>query len=373
MSYFGLVALILAHFLVTAAPAYLVLIFSLVAKKGVKLPLRVVLYLCAWSCYWVAVLGYGSSSAVWTHLLFYSGFLIPWIVIQNNKWAEAFVNEKFIIALCLLTILEAALFNSPIGERLYFFPEEGSERFRMFGIYQRPAGLGGNSSMTAGVLWFLVVLNEQVRGAIKSSTKFLVFATTVVLASGTGFALLMVYLSIAAFRRGRANVKYFVRGGLYVLLLAVALAVPFGFFGNVESSDKYSFDYAVLIYDYKVYEIEESLKLMFDGGDRGAMLLGHQILGGEAATSGDFGYLITLHAIGWIGALLLLLVPFLYPGALWRNIVPTLFFYLSFVHYPGLLSPPGQVLLACYLCLLARSGKKAGTTHIESAGTYQPA
>jgi hypothetical protein len=52
----------------------------------------------------------------------------------------------------------------------------------------------------------------------------------------------------------------------------------------------------------------------------------------------------------------LLAAPLLY-SASWRRFAgPTIFFYMTFIHYPSLLSPPGAVLFGFYVFFLSRHG-----------------
>jgi len=363
--YAGLIGLIFAQYLTTAVPAYLLMMIGLLLRRGVKLPSRIVLYLCAVTLYWVAVMSYATGKNVFTHMLFYFGFLLPLIVFASDRRISIsfFVNEKTLIGLCLLTLLEAVLFNSPVAHLLYFFPPEGSnDRIVIFGFYQRPMGIGGNPSLTAAILFFFAVLNDRIHGVTKLATQALIVVTTLALASGTGFGLLLVYLLVLAFRSIRYNIKGIALGVFYLSILLAALALALGFIVDLwslrlqENFDKFSIGYFVLMYNYKML-VAASL---FDGIDIEAILFGRQIISSAATTTGDAGMLNAVSALGLVGTMLLFAAPFLYVRGIWRNIVPTMFFFLSFVHYMGLLTPPGQVLLACYVWWLVQSGYGAG-------------
>jgi len=388
LNYFGLFALIFAQYLTTAVPAYLILIICLVSGANTKLPTRAVLYICAVVLYWLSVLSYATGKNIFTHILFYFGFLLPFLIIYVNRRIriDVLINEKTIIGLCLLTIFEAVLFNSPIGQHLYFFPKGDNEITSIFGFYQRPTGIAGNASLTSVVLFFLVVLTEQIRGAIKLRTRILVLATTLVLASGAGFGLVLIYLVILAFRSRRFTKKDFAVGFAYLLIVMAAIAVALGFIVEAEKAEnfKLSIDYFILMYDYKMYLVTSFLE---QDASLETLLFGSQIVFDQPGTTGDNGLLGAVRYIGWIGATLVFMAPLLYPGALRRYFVPFLFFCLSFVHYMGLLTPPGQVLFACYLSSLAwtkhiareplgllpnsklrnRSGKPGGHVSVSSA------
>lgn len=354
----GIAALVFSQYVTTAVPAYLILSSSFLVSGTIRIPARVLLYLGAVLSFWLIVLLVGAevnAINIGTHFLFYFGFLFPLIAILTNRGIKvnSLLSEKVIIGLCLLILLEAIAFNSPIAENLYFFPSADSQdRVSLFGIYQRPMGVAGNPSMTAVVLFFLVALVERFRGAIRTRTQVMVVVTTLVLASGMGFSLLLLYLLISIGRSFRFSRKDWIRMGLYLTLFVLGLAVVIE--GQFENFQKFSLDYAVLMYDYKM----DLLTSQWDGATLESVLLGNQVTHDFVATSGDTGFVIAPDAIGVVGACLLFMAPLLYAGSIRRNIIPTVYFYVSFLHYPGLLSPPGQVLFACYIYMLARSTYK---------------
>ena len=350
----GLIALIFAQYLTTAIPAYLLLLLSLVSGTTVKLPTRFALYLCAVCCYWLAVVAHATGKNVFVHMLFYFGFFMPLVAIFSEKRIaiEAIINERNIIGICGLTIIEAILFNSPIGQHLYWFPQEGTiDRTAMFGFYQRPMGIAGNASMTSSVLFFLVVLTEHIRGHLKVSVRVLIVLTAILLASGTAFGLLMLYALIQGLRLRRFSRANIAGALVFTLILAIGMGVAFGYFGTLESYSKFSIQYFQLMYEYKLYGAETLVSHI----NPNTALLGKQIAQQVVTTTGDGGFLSVPATIGFLGAGLLFIAPLLHPGGVQKTIVPTVFFYISFVHYPGLLTPPGQVLVACFLLLLARN------------------
>src|SRR3989338_8540352 len=122
LTYFGLIALIFAQYMTTAIPAYVALIIALLLRANIKLPSRIIVYICAVTLYWLPPFSYLTGKNIVTHILYYFGFLLSLIVFASDKRIsiDFFVNEKFLIGLCLLTISEAILFNLPIAQHLYF-------------------------------------------------------------------------------------------------------------------------------------------------------------------------------------------------------------------------------------------------------------
>ena len=74
LTYFGLIAMLLGQYVTTVVPAYAALTIALLLRVGVKMPSRVILYICAVALYWLAVLSYATGKNVFTHMLFYFGF-----------------------------------------------------------------------------------------------------------------------------------------------------------------------------------------------------------------------------------------------------------------------------------------------------------
>jgi hypothetical protein len=356
LSGFGLVMLFFSQYITTAIPAYVLLVISLFAGGKLRLPVKIYLYLAAVVIYWLAVFGHGIAHHLFTNLVFYFGFLIPLLVMENHRVRGFFMTERFVIFLCLLILAEAVLVNSQFAPFLHFLPPDGSsERVQFFGFYQRPMGFSGNASMTSVVLIFIVTLIDCVHNEVQLSTKLLVVGAVLLLASGTGFALLLVYILIYIIRSlMKGGFRGIVGALAYALVFSLGALIATNPFSELENFDKFSTSYIKFILNSKLMALVEEL----DGDTGGMWLFGQQVQVTVAATSGDFGFLVTASAIGLIGAVLLFGAPMLYANAIPLLAVPTLFFFISFAHYPGLLSPPGQVVFAYYINRLAHTKGK---------------
>ena len=265
---------------------------------------------------------------------------------------------------------------------MYFFPIEGSsERVNFFGFYQRPLGVAGNASMSSVISIFALslrdVLNKNSTNILKikytedigffsNSKSFLSYQlfftclSVLLLMSGMGFGCLFLYIFILLIDKNNFTVK----GSLSFSITLITLCTMAFLMTSELGLDKLSLNYFNLLVELKkdsflaVYT-DNVLNLtnlrIFFGGQIDTNV-------SSVFTSGDFGYLVTYEAIGVVGMFLVLATPLLFWSSLiiyWR---PTVIFYASFLHYPGLLSPPGAVLFSLYLYLLYRCKiKKSGT------------
>ena len=124
---------------------------------------------------------------------------------------------------------------------------------------------------------------------------------------------------------------------------------------NIYNSNKFSLTYISYIFIYKFFLISgdtESTRSLLEA------LFGMQINSStKVTTSGDLGFKVIYVAVGSIGLLLILIAPLLYIKTIKYFIIPMIFFILSFVHYPGLLSGPGSILFGTFLYILNRTHK----------------
>jgi hypothetical protein len=370
LSRFGLLTLCFSRFLLTTIPAQAVLLLSVISRGRIVLHRRIALYILAATCYWAVVFLLNPSTVIVSHILFYSGFVVPLVAFLNTRTKSIVLENRYIIGICGLVVLEAILVNSGMLRYLYFFPPEGSsERVLFFGFYQRPLGIAGNASMTAGVLVFTLALRDHFTGNTRllKPTTILTFIAILLLASGAGFLFFFAYVTIHTIRTFRMSVRWICTVLGYTLLGSIVVMLAFTWLTKVEDFNKASAEYYVQTYDYKVERAEG----LVTEKNWLTIWLGNQVMAGSIAeTSGDFGYAITLGAIGICGLSLVVLVPLLFLKAIPHMLTPTIFFYLSFIHYPGLLSPPGQVVFAYYIYLLAqaRRGRRHGTRGASMMG-----
>jgi hypothetical protein len=375
----GLLLLYFARFLTTTVPAQALLACTFLVKPA--LPGKVWAYVLLVACYWATVFNLNPSHVPLHNLLFYFSFAIPSIIFISSKPnnADRWIATPFIQAICGLTLLEAIILNSPFASSIsYLLPPNwatSTEHALLFGSYQRPLGIAGNASMTSGVLIFSTVLADASRRVLPNAaasasqhdseklradqTSFfshrtvLLTITILALASGTGLGLLILYFMSQSLARFNWTVGKLAR---FITILAIPSVILYGVFtsfNNIEGFSKFSSSYALSILNLKAATVSGAIE---SHAGVSALLFGNQVDVRKLTpdTSGDFGYGVMYNAIGALGASCVLLAPFIFASSVRKFLAPTIVFYTTFIHYPGLLSPPGAVVFGLYLYLLFR-------------------
>lgn len=348
---FAYTFLYFSRFLLTAVPAQ-ALLFLLFLKRPMAPP-RVIVYAAVCLLYvTVAMVVAPAPTAVpLRNAIFFLSFLPPLLVMFSRGDARIrfYTANTFIIFLCVLTIVEMVLVNTSWGANIWFFPANHPHRHLIFGKgwYQRPSGFTGIASSTGFILVMSMVLADFESAKIQfvSLRNAMVVATLVILASGTGFVMFGIYLALCLMPQG---VRIRRSQLLSIPFIAVALGLlMYGANGGLWTNElnKFSFDYVDLIIENKMImlrgvQTQAPLELFFGRQVATTPLL---------STMNDFGYFALFDSMGLVGLTLVLGVPFLFLGAWRRMKAATLFYFLSFVHYPALCSPPGAVLTAIYL------------------------
>lgn len=348
----GLGALYFSRYLLSTVPAQLLLVCLLIIKSRAPRTVRVYVVLCF--IYFLAVILVHPSVTAVRHMLFFFSFVPPFLVMLSarNSLHNFAVTPSFIVAVCVITVAEAIALNSPLSGYLWFFPEDHAYRTLFNGFYQRPSGVAGVASSSGALVVFSLVLCDagQPRWTVLSKQMVAAVVTLIVLASGTGFVLFVLYLALRAAIRAKRRVSQMSRLSAFGLVSLLAFGSVGVFAAN--GLTHFSLDYVSAIYDNKAAAVRAWAAEDMRGDE---LLLGHQISGSEPAltTSGDFGYMSMVSSIGLLGTMLVVGTPLLFAGSLHAFAVPSILFLLSFVHYPALSSPPGALLFALYLQMLA--------------------
>lgn len=386
----GLLLLYFARFLTTTVPAQALLACVFLVKP--TLPGKVWAYVLLVACYWATVFALNPSHVPLQNLLFYFSFVTPSIILISSKPSDAgrWIATPFLLSICGLTLLEAIILNSPFASSISYLLPPGwatsTEHSLLFGFYQRPLGIAGNASMTSGVLIFSTVLADASRrilpnaaaGAHQSSsaalrddrTPFFSYRTVLLtitilaLASGTGLGLLILYFISQALARFEWTVG---KLALFITIVAITSVIVYGVFNsfnNIEGFNKFGSSYALWILNGKIATVSGAIE---SHTGVSALLFGNQVDARKLTpdTSGDFGYGVMYNAIGALGAICVLFAPFVFASSLRKFLAPTIFFYVTFIHYPALLSPPGAVVFSLYLHLLFRYESLMKTRRIQ--------
>ena len=346
------------------------------------LPYKVWFYLILICFYWVIVLFFNSSKVPMQHMLFFFSFIPTFLVLISYDLRN--IVKIFLGSFCLfiffLTVIEVILVNTFLIDYLYFFPPaSSSERALNFGFYQRPLGICGNASMSSCVLIFTSVLNDSYQkyfpgelsifdkkinlsnnrslNSLFNTRILLLVISIIILFSATGILLLLLYIFTKTIFYGKLNLTKIILIILSISLLISSIVLSSTVLdqNNIYNSNKFSLTYISYIFIYKFFLISsdtESTRSLLEA------LFGMQINSStKVTTSGDFGFKVIYDAVGYFGLLLILIAPLLYIKSIKYFIIPMIFFILSFVHYPGLLSGPGSILFGTFLYILHRKHK----------------
>lgn len=353
LAIFGLIVLYFSTFLLTTVPAQMLLMLLFLLRNKAPSKVYFLLVLCA--AYLVFVISVNPSEIPLRNILFYFSFLMPFLVmLATNDSANRFaITDGFMAVVCAITVAEAIVVNSPLGTNIWFLPAGHAHRVLMFdGLYQRPLGIAGTAASSGALVVFALALSDISQAKWRLFCKKNIFAilTLGILASGTGFMLFVIYLimklpsSVFDAQRASFGTKIF----LYCLVSILLLGASSGYF-NAEGFNKFSLEYMDFLYENKLMALDalQDTSLV-------ELLLGGQVSQESPvfATASDFGYLSMFEAMGILGVMLVLGAPLLFARTLRFFISPTILFYLSFIHYPALSSPPGAVLFALYLYML---------------------
>jgi hypothetical protein len=347
-------ALYFSRFITTTVPAELCLLP--LGLPGLRIPVRFIVYLLVCVSYIGVVLFLNPSRDPLSNILFYFSFVPPFLAMMSTRWAgrEDFaVTYRFMVFIFAVTVADGIAMNTSLRPYMWFFQEgHAHEVSNIFGFYQRPEGVAGLTSSSAATAVFSLVLSDlrHQTESLVNRRVVIVLLTLIVLESETGFAMFAIYVLVRMYRIFRSRITRKV-GSIMVIMAVIGAIYSVQ---SVEHANQFRFsvEYARQVLDYKLVEWNAS-----SFGPPSTLIWGAQIdptLDG-LITSSDFAVLGLVTAMGLLGGILVLSAPLVFLGSFRGFFVPTLFFYLCFVHYPALSSPPGAVLFALYLWLLAKA------------------
>ncbi len=345
----------LSSYVGTAIPANLVLIAMI--TYGIANPnknLKLVVWLCILVSFLFTFLQYFYTfkNHIFSNSLFYFGFLLSLVCItkSKNKFNNVILNKNIFMYICILLLAEA-LINNLIPKALLNLVPVEAEQTNFFGFYQRPMGFAGNATMTACVIHMLWAIRQDLKVHFKFEYLYIVIST-VVLASGFGIILLvihgLIYLSALLLRR---NARFFYLSSSIVFIFFSYLIFELSNTLNVaadvnmdwgEGFNKLDLSYLQFLFNLKKEQLIEGLSgITF-------LLIGDQHLMDISQTSGDFGYYNIISTVGFVGLFVLFIIPLSFSYRFKYFPKSFIFLFLSFLHYPGLLTPVGQFILSYF-------------------------
>ena len=248
----------------------------------------------------------------------------------NNK-----IYERLLIIILVYSFFEFLMINFT---GISFYESDRSRSAQVFG-YVRSEGIAHNSSISSALVVsiFLKVFLEK-----GLSIKFLIVATLSIIILGSGAGMLLFIFAIVFFVLNKKIL--IILSILFFIFLYLFIQQPSGVETLQNIHPKISYRYISFLIELKSEQILE----IFLNSD--TLLFGQSIQDDSVQTSGDFGYLILISAIGLIPALFLLfgiLMMFLRASHL-GNFAPFLILMIETIHYPVMVDPLSAYILAQY-------------------------
>lgn len=317
---------------------FFALMVIMLSIDKIRLNTTQVISIASVSLYVVLVLFLANDKTiVLQNIRFWFGVLlyILYFIVRPDTRLISFAFVRF---LSITILIESLLINTIVSSRLLH--SESNEIGVLFlGWYERPLAFAGNPG-TSGIA--LLVLFFMIERLLKvKATKFdffLLFAAIVALVSGTaiaGFVLLLVFRILGADK---------IRIALMSMSIPLVLIIYVLFTTDVAQVQKFSIDYFVDIFYFKMMQIHSLIST-----DMMSQLFGSQLIDAMPTTSGDFGWLLFVTTLGWVGlGLYLLLIFSFYQGG--KKLLPVLLLMIiGTIHYPSAMTPAGQLIMAMVL------------------------
>jgi hypothetical protein len=275
------------------------------------------------------------------------------IILQNFRYWFGFVIYLFyfkarpdfrlisfavIRFLSITVLLEGFLINTILGSGFF---HHGSVDIGVlyFNFYERPFGFAGIPGSTGAVILVLLLFVEKMfKTECHVYDLILIFITLIVLMSTTGLALFVIYL----FFKFIKSIKTIIPLGLIFIVLSMMMVLSMMKLIKIEINQKLSANYIIEIIKYKILQIQDAASTYVG-------FYGSQVTDSMPTTSGDFGWLLFIRTMGWPFFLLYFLIVYsFYRGGI--LFFPVLILaMLGCVHYPAMMSPAGQLVMAMIL------------------------
>ena len=168
--------------------------------------------------------------------------------------------------------------------------------------------------------------------------------TIIVLGSGTGFCLYLIYL---LYKHNLFKIRLFL--GLCLVLIGIVSFLSYITIDDESIFQRLSGEYFQFLWDYKEYQISELLdQYKVTNHFWGSALKNEEV----ALIWGDFAFLQYYISLGILGISLFVMYVLKYANKV--NFFPLLIGIIGAFHYGGIFTFPGQLLLA-YLILLNKN------------------
>ena len=338
----------------TGLPAYFVAILFLVYRLGkIELKLQDVFFLIALILWFILKCQQTEIYASLVLLRYYFGFYIFYLFFSI---IDKDINlDRLLIVICIAVLIEAVLINTIIKpEWLLNYPKHGDfedslsnvYETQILGFYQKPYSIGGNSTITSSIIMVLLFycysFYRRILFKSLQSTLILAIITIVMLGSGTGYILLLLFLifKIGPFRNSsNAIISSLVIFIIYYLIFILDI-------GSTEGFDKISSFYIQNLYDFKIMQFNDDISDLLLNINQ--LYIGKKF---ENASQliiwSDFAWDNLFYCTGFIGFGITILILIFKTNK--YNWIPVLILMIGAFHYAAMYALQGQMLLGYFL------------------------
>lgn len=270
--------------------------------------------------------------------IFYFFFRITLKKMDTNQLLWLLSGSILLEALLVNTVIPPSLLPNYPSTTLW----NGEPTFetRILGFYQRPYGIGNNSSVLGSLLVIVMIFNDYMNAKLgiklDKKLKYLSYGSLMLTASGLAIVLFFVYLllKIKPFKNiWRVLAFLGCLAGFYVLIFV------FDVF-NVDGYERLSSVYFTFLYEFKIMQITDVYDKL---SDTYMLLFGNVIENTQdLIVTSDFAWNDLFLTTGLLGVVIIL--SFLFMKSNRTNIFIILIFVLGAIHYAALFSLPGQIL-----------------------------
>jgi len=279
---------------------------------------------------------------------FYFGFILFYIFFRISKYQIDY--RLLFILTCIVSVIDFTLINSivPIG-LMKNVPggELNVSAQELKGAYYRSYGLGSSPTVSATIVVVLLAsIFYHQRRKYKDIYTLFAIAPLIMFGSGTGFVLFLIFL----FMRYKLfkGWKLFFGALIFVIFVMAITFIDQNENGGLLS--RMSIVYYNFLFDFKMEQIAEVITKIHISLIQA--LFGYNYKPDEGLRiMSDFGWLDMLETWGYIG-----------PALLWIFVIvkkklkdpPVFLLMISALHYPGLFSIPGQIIMSALLAAVSR-------------------
>lgn len=226
---------------------------------------------------------------------------------------------------------------------------------KFMGFYQRPYSVGMNASCSSAILCGLLMCRwEMIKiGKIIGDKRLEILggATVFLFASGVGLGLYFFYL-LHRFRL--ITIRRFLILVIVCSLLIVNYDIIFSLFSSDSIFQKVSAAYIGFLYEFKLLQIEDVVEILKSGNN--SIIIGQAFENKSAVIiQSDFAWNDFFQCLGLMG--LFIFFTFLINKFNRYTLFPIVLFLAGAIHYGGMFTLSGQIVLAIILIEFTNNGK----------------